>query len=173
MYEYPDNSTERMLGHLRDIPEADLAKLRTIDASTEALAAGDVPGQPALCLIDGEHTNAAAARDARFCRAVLGDVGTIVFHDCQLVAKAIAGFLRDLGADGLRFTAYPLPDLLFVVELGEPRLTRSAAIGKLLDAGGGRRWQRASALPGARRLLAAMLWSHARRVSAEQERQRS
>src|SRR5579871_1413078 len=41
-FDYPDNSTGRMLGMLRDVPGADLSKLRTIDKSTEDIDPGQL-----------------------------------------------------------------------------------------------------------------------------------
>src|SRR5579872_6802697 len=69
-WEYPDNSTERMLRLLENVPGANLSKLETIEESTENLAPGRFV-RPDFCFIDAEHTYRAALRDARFCRTVL------------------------------------------------------------------------------------------------------
>lgn len=119
---YSGNSTERMLDHLRRVPGADLTKLITIEASCEDLEPGDVGVRARLCFVDGEHTRAAALRDARFCRQVVGEAGTIVFHDRRIVAPAIADFIADLTVAGAPYGAYPMPSELFVVELGRGRL---------------------------------------------------
>ena len=63
---YPDNTTAGMLERLSRVPGADLGKLSTVDGTTEDL--DPVALRVDLCLIDAEHTNAAALRDARFCR---------------------------------------------------------------------------------------------------------
>jgi len=120
--DYPGNSTARMLDLLAQVPGADLDKLQTIDASTESLAATDVPMRPHLCLVDGEHTRAAALRDARFCREVVAGAGAIAFHDRKIVEPAIADFADELSASGAEFSAYRLPGQLYMVELGPPRL---------------------------------------------------
>jgi hypothetical protein len=115
---YPDNTTERMCDLLAQVPGAELDKLTALDASTESL---DPDGFAAdLCLIDGEHTNVAALRDARFCWHAMSGRGVIVFHDRVIVAGAIRRFLAEL--EGAR--AYPLSHELFVVELGVPTLLR-------------------------------------------------
>ena len=125
---YSGNSTERMLEDLRQVPGADLDKLRTLEASSENLSRADVQGSPALCFIDGEHTHAAALRDARFCRQVMGDAGAIVFHDRRIVCSAIADFIKDLASGGASYVAYPLTSEHFVVELGEATLLRSPVV---------------------------------------------
>jgi Methyltransferase domain len=113
---YPDNTTAGMVQYLSQVPGADLAKLNTIDGTTVDLdpAGLDVD----LCLIDGEHTNAAALRDARSCRRAVRDRGVIVFHDRLIVDRGIQRFLGELS----RYRAYPLAHDLFVVEIGVPSL---------------------------------------------------
>ena len=76
---YPDNTTAHMLERLKGVPGADLAKLTTIDASTDQLDPAHLNAD--LCFIDAEHTAEAAFHDARFCRQVVNDHGVIVFHD--------------------------------------------------------------------------------------------
>jgi Methyltransferase domain len=116
--EYRGNTTARMLDHLRAVPGADLAKLRTFDASTADLdGVGDF--RPQLCFVDGEHTHEAALRDARFCLRVMGD-GAIAFHDCGVVESAIEEFLGDLEPG--TYSSFELPRSIQIVEVGEERL---------------------------------------------------
>jgi hypothetical protein len=129
-FAYPGNSTERMLAYLRTVPGADLAKLRTVEASTEDLLAETFTGVAELCLIDAEHTLEAALRDARFCRGVIGEEGAIAFHDRGLVREAIERFIGEL--DPGSFTAYPLQGSVFVIELGPPRLVNSDWVSRLV-----------------------------------------
>ena len=102
--------------HLSQVPGADLAKLSTIDGTTGDLDPADL--RIDLCLIDGEHTNAAALQDARFCRRAVRDQGVIVFHDRLIVDRGIQRFLAELSG----YHAYPLAHDLFVVEIGVPSL---------------------------------------------------
>jgi hypothetical protein len=118
---YPENSTERMLRHLRSVPGADLGKLRTIEAETRSVSPDELP--PAqLCLVDAEHTHEAALRDAHFCRRLARDDGAILFHDRELVRSAIERFLEDLGRTP--HEGYPLLGQIYVVEVGQTRLRR-------------------------------------------------
>jgi SAM-dependent methyltransferase len=135
-FTYPGNSTERMLAYLRTIPGADLDKLHTVEASTDELPMTSFEGIAQLCFIDAEHTYDAALRDARFCRGVIGAEGAIAFHDRRLVGKAIEQFIGEL--DHGSFTAYPLQDSIFVIELGPPRLVRSEWVAPLVPESGER-----------------------------------
>jgi hypothetical protein len=114
--DYPNNTTAHMLERLSKVPEAELEKLTTIEASTEKLDAAELSAD--LCFIDAEHTNAAALRDARFCRQVIRERGVIVFHHRTLVGDAVRQFLAELS----RHRAYPLAHDLFVVEINVPSL---------------------------------------------------
>ena len=124
-WEYPNNSTERMLELLQKVPYADLSKLETVEESTENVAPGRF-ARPDFCFIDGEHTHGAALRDARFCRAVMQGAGIIAFHDFGIICRAILAFLREVPRP---HRAYPLRSDLFVVELGtEPTLLTDANV---------------------------------------------
>jgi len=117
---YPDNDTAEMIERLRAVPGADLDKLTTFDARTDELDPAAVGPVAQLGFVDAEHTPGAALADARFCRAAMGDAGAIVFHDRWMLYRGIRAFLRDLR--GVPRRCYPLPDTLFVVELGPPWL---------------------------------------------------
>jgi hypothetical protein len=131
IFRYDDNSTERMLGLLAEVPGADLSKVRTFEVGTDALAAAELPGAPALCLIDGEHTNEAALSDARFCLEALGETGIIAFHDSNVVQAAIDDFVRSLG--GRPHAAFQLPDSVAVVQVGADDLPHSPFVRRALS----------------------------------------
>jgi Methyltransferase domain len=114
--EYPDNTTAGMLERLAYVPGADLGKLIALEASTDDLDPAELAAD--LCLIDAQHTDAAALDDARFCRRAIRDRGVIVFHDRTLVDRGIQRFLAEVP----RRRAYPLAHDLFVVEMGVPSL---------------------------------------------------
>lgn len=138
VFEYLGNTTERMLEELRRVPGAELAKLHTIDASTEQLDPAAIPGAPRLCFVDGEHTDEAALRDARFCRAVLHDEGCVLFHDAHVVYGGIGAFLAELERDAVEHHALYLPTVMFAVELGRRRVTNAPeAIARALESGRG------------------------------------
>jgi hypothetical protein len=121
-YRYPENTTQRMLEGLAAIPGADLGKLQTIERSTEELSHCELPIRPQLAFVDGEHTDRAAQRDARFCDAAMSGTGCIAFHDAAVVYRGVREFLSELVGGGRKFCAYVLPDSLFVIELGDPFL---------------------------------------------------
>jgi hypothetical protein len=133
VYRYDGNSTPRMLSNLSALPAADLDKLTTIDAGTDAITPACLPLRPMLCFVDGEHTDGAALRDARFCRAAVADEGCIAFHDAWIVYRGLTAFLDELAADGVPFEAFVLPSCVLAVELGTTSLRESATLA---------RWQR-------------------------------
>jgi Methyltransferase domain len=147
---YDGNSTERMLECLRAVPDADLTKLETVEASTEDLAPGRFT-RPDLCFIDGEHTYAAALRDTRFCRTVLQGAGVIMFHDIGIVSQAVVDFLRETPGS---HRGYWLRSTLFVLELGAvPSMLQHPGVRSQLYLGP-RGWVVANNTRQARRLLA-------------------
>jgi hypothetical protein len=129
-FAYDGNSTERMCGLLDEVPGADLSKLRTFEVGTDELPVEELPGAPALCLIDGEHTREAALRDARFCLEALDGTGVIAFHDSNVVQSAIDDFVRSLG--DRPHAAFQLPDSVAVVQVGADDLPHSPWVQRAL-----------------------------------------
>lgn len=116
---YPENSTQRMLELLASVPGADLSKIETFERGTDRLSVAELPTRPQFCFIDAEHTRAAALRDARFCLEATAPDGVIAFHDSNVVLPGIEDFLAGLDRP---HHAFQMPDSVFVVELGQPRL---------------------------------------------------
>ncbi|MDX6677166.1 MAG: 1-O-methyltransferase [Solirubrobacteraceae bacterium] len=123
---YDDNTTERMISALAGLPGAAMDKLVTYDASPEALAVASLPQPLHLAFIDGEHTDRAALRDARFCAAALGGRGVIAFHDHQIVGGAIRAFLREAWPDVSHAIAFT--GRVFAIELGDGRVLQAPVI---------------------------------------------
>lgn len=122
-YAYPDNSTETMLGLLATVPGADVRKIETVELGTESIDP-DTIEKPDLCFVDGEHTDEAALRDARFCREAIRGRGVIAFHDFWIVAPAVLRFLRET-----RHTrGYFLRNTVFVVEVGDAAVFKDSRI---------------------------------------------
>lgn len=131
IFRYDDNSTERMLGALEDVPGADLSKVRTFEVGTDLLTPAELPCAPTLCLIDGEHTIEAVRSDARFCLEALGETGIIAFHDSNVVQAAIDDFVRSLG--GRPHAAFQMPDSVAVVQVGADDLPHSPFVRQALS----------------------------------------
>jgi Methyltransferase domain len=127
-WHYRGNSTERMRNLLGDLPDADLDKLDTIDASSEDIDPASIQARPTLCFVDGEHTDEAVLRDARFCRRVIADDGWLAFHDTGIVYGGVSTFLEELADTGVDHRAYYLPDSIVAVELGSPRLLNTKQV---------------------------------------------
>lgn len=122
-WDYSQVTAEDMLARLAAVPGADVGKVHAITAGTDTLRVADLGARPDGCFIDGEHTNEAVLRDARFCLEAAGPDCAIAFHDSDVVYDALRAFLGDLDARGLEYRAYNLPSVVFVIELGECRLS--------------------------------------------------
>jgi hypothetical protein len=122
-FAYVNNSTARMLESLRKIDADAVKKITTIASSTKSLDPRTIKDPPDLCLIDGEHTDAALKSDLKFCLNVLPPAGgLIICHDAQIVYNGIWECIDEMKRLGLSFQAYSLPDALFVVEVGSIKI---------------------------------------------------
>lgn len=134
VYTYEENTTQLMLDLLAQLPSVDLDKLTTLESSTDRMSAYDLDRRPDFCFIDGEHSNDAALRDARFCAEAMRGRGVIAFHDYQLVEPAIRTFLREAWRDISH--AIPLPGQVFALELGGTGVLRTPVMERAI----GSRW---------------------------------
>lgn len=125
---YPENTTSGMLEALAKIPGSSVRKIRTFEAGTDTLNPSALDIRPDFCFIDGEHTDAAALRDARFCLAAAKPDSIIAFHDANLIYSALDAFIQQLQQEGRVFRPYVLPDSVFVIELGSLSLRESPAV---------------------------------------------
>lgn len=134
---YPGNSTARMMQNLREIdPQVD-QKVVCFDGDTGTVPVPAFELRPTICFIDGEHTDAIAFRDYQFCRKVIADRGTLVFHDANTLYLTLQRIVTDLDKEGVDFDAYCLADAMFVISLGQPRIGSNEAMVALLLRGGG------------------------------------
>ena len=131
-YGYPENSTERMLGMLSEI--ASTEKIVTIDGDTSGLDATilQTTDRPDICFIDGEHTDKATKIDFEFCLDVVRENGVIIFHDAYVIYNAIADCIAMVKERNLKFQAYCLPSVVFVIEIGDTPLHENRNIRELL-----------------------------------------
>ena len=129
---YINNTTEYMLNNLRQVSEVGVGKITTIDGDVSEINPARVDSRPDLCFIDGEHTDAATWRDFEFCRKVMADNGAIIFHDAMIIYNSLSRAIESLRASGLKVRAYNLPDVVFVIEVGDFPLHRSRAISEML-----------------------------------------
>jgi hypothetical protein len=122
-----------MLEGLGRIEGAEMSKLETIDADASKIDPQSLDVVPHLCLIDGLHTDAAVIADFALCRALAGDDCVFVFHDSTLIFGGFEKIVARLEDDDIPFRAYPLPDLLFVLETGALAVHRhDAVLGRLM-----------------------------------------
>jgi Methyltransferase domain len=122
------NTTEYMLEGLGRIEGADMSKLETIEADASKIDPESLDVVPDLCLIDGLHTDAAVVADFALCRALAGDGCVFVFHDSDVIYEGFERIVAGLEDDGVPFRAYPLPEILFVLEIGDLAVHRHKAV---------------------------------------------
>ena len=127
-YRYLNNSTERMLGQLREVAPEAMEKLITIDGDSRSISPNRVECKADLCFIDGEHTDQAVLSDFKFCLDVLNVDGCIAFHDAQITYNGLSNCIQHLEQNGIKFNAYSLPSIVFVIEIGNFPLHREPAI---------------------------------------------
>ena len=126
-YIYENNSTERMLELLKEV--GPIQKIKTIDADTrKGIEASQVTEKIQLCFIDGEHTDEAVLSDFKFCLEVLHKDGAIMFHDAPITYNGIANCVKYLETNSTEFRAYSLPDIMFVIEIGDFPIHQSPAV---------------------------------------------
>jgi hypothetical protein len=132
-YTYPDNSTDRMLRLLGQIPGADLSKLATFEVPSWELQPGSVPTGAGLAFIDGEHTNQAVGRDFLAVRPHVSRDGVIAFHDCYVTPLAFLRVRTMLRREGAKhaFLHYPESAVVAIVFESEELRRRLTAWGWL------------------------------------------
>jgi len=130
---FQNNTTARMIANLQSLPGADLNKLTCVEGEVSNLVPQQTVNDPVqLCFIDGEHTDGAAIADYDFCAEAVGDRGAIIFHDAQIIYHALGAIVDSLSRSGRQFHAYNLPDVIFVIELGDFSLHRHHLIARML-----------------------------------------
>lgn len=131
-YTYLNNSTARMMEKLGEAAPQNLSKITTIDGDTRTLKPAQVEEKIQLCFIDGEHTDEAAFADFKFCLGTLAKNGAVVFHDAAVTYNGLDQCIKYLKEKQIRFRAYNLPDIVFVIEIGDFPLHKNPAVMEML-----------------------------------------
>ena len=118
VYEYPGNSTARMLDNLRKVAPGKLDKITCFDADAKDIDPGKIAEPADFCFIDGEHTHSAVLSDFEFCLSVSGPNAVICFHDAFVIRGALREILSSLRRRGITFTARYLDGSTFGIFLG-------------------------------------------------------
>jgi len=128
VYEYPENSTRKMLDNLRALDGGDLLKIQCFDSDASQVDPRQIGDRPNFCFIDGEHTTAAAVSDFQFCRGICHPDGVIAFHDASIIVPALKRVLQQLRRQRVEFRAGKLPGEVFFIALGQSPVSRNAHI---------------------------------------------
>ena len=127
-FTYLNNSTARMLQNLERVAPEQMNKVTTIDGETSQIDPARINDKVDLCLIDGEHTDRAVIADFEFCLGVMASSGAVLFHDAQVTYGGIIQCIKLLRARSLPFHAYPLPHVVFAIEIGDFAMHQHASI---------------------------------------------
>lgn len=130
-YVYKNNSTNRMLENLKQV-SSDLEKIVCLDGDASEIEPERIEPRPDLCFIDGEHTDEAAQSDFHFCLNVLKENGAILFHDAAVIYNGLQEIVNYLRENNRKFNAYILPEVMFVIEIGDFPLHRDPKIAEML-----------------------------------------
>lgn len=119
-YDYPDNSSARMIELIREsAPDADLRKLVVFDS--DAADVRDVGASVDLVFIDGEHTVTAVFRDFLNTWRWAAPSAVVAFHDSNLIFDGLQNIEALLASQGVGFDAFFLPLNVFVLATGDFR----------------------------------------------------
>jgi hypothetical protein len=114
---YEGNSTASMLDQLRRVAPDELGKVICFDADAKDIPAGAIAVAPDFCLIDGEHTYAAALSDFEFCLDICAPNAAICFHDDFIIYDALGAVIALLRRRGIPFSARKLEGVTFGIFL--------------------------------------------------------
>jgi hypothetical protein len=132
LFEYPNNSTERMLSRLKEISEDDISKIVCFDKDARHLDLGAFSEKLDICFIDGEHTSQAVLSDFNFCFSVVKADGLICFHDSEIVWKGLEAILSQLKTQGVKFKFLKLGGTVSAIGLGNSVLDKNKEINTLV-----------------------------------------
>jgi len=119
-FEYPDNSTERMLDYIeKSFPGLNINKIKTFDCDAGNVSSSEITKSPVFCFIDGEHTNSAAYTDFISCLELCHPNAVIAFHDSQYIFEGIRRVKKHLVRRGIRFRGLMLGGSVYGILLGE------------------------------------------------------
>jgi hypothetical protein len=123
-----------MLNNLEQIYPPGLGKIVCLDNDASNIDPAIIASPPQICFIDGEHTDEASFRDFLFCLKILDQNGLLVFHDAYVIYNGLARIIHYLKEKEVRFHAYHLPDVVFVIEInGFPAHVHPAIQPMLID----------------------------------------
>ncbi len=131
-YVYQNNSTQRMLEKLKIVTDYGLDKIKSLDGDAGEIDKTKINPRPHVCFIDGEHTDTAAWNDFQFCHQIMEENGAILFHDAGIIYNSLRKITDYLEQKGVAFRAYNLPDVIFVIEIGNFPLHQYPKIQEML-----------------------------------------
>jgi hypothetical protein len=119
IFDYEDNSTQRMLATLEaHLPASAFVKLTTVDADVSEIDAVHIQLKVDFAFIDAEHTNVAVFKDFVGTHRFLDASFLAAFHDANLVCDGLQNIECFLQHQGVAFQSFFLPDVVYVIAAG-------------------------------------------------------
>lgn len=119
VFEYENNSTQRMLDKLRAIDSAAVDdKVVCFECDASQLDPAQIDPPPHLFLIDGEHTRRAVLSDFTVCHRLAGEEALVLFHDRGVIEPAIRQILKQLRRQGVRHRGAPMAGAVYAIGIG-------------------------------------------------------
>lgn len=131
-FDYPDNTTQRMLDALAPTYGPHLQKLTCFERDAVEVSIDDVPVRPQLCFVDGEHTDRAVLSDFRACLRLASRPCVVMFDDAHIVYRGLRRCIEELHTRGEWYRAYILPDKIAIIEVGDLALYRDPSVAERL-----------------------------------------
>jgi hypothetical protein len=104
-----------MLTMLGGMGYGDLTKIECFELDASEVDPDKIKPRPEVIFIDGEHTNSAVISDFQFCRKVVSEHGTILFHDFKVIYPAILDICSLLDKKRHSYVALRLEGLIFAI----------------------------------------------------------
>ena len=128
---YESNSSERMLSLLREVEPREVVKIQCFERDASEVDCSAIAPRPHVAFIDGEHTRKAVLSDFQFCRRVIAEDGTILFHDVFFVYPAILEICRELRRQRREFLALKLDGCVFGIFFDQEKVHSDPYLSRL------------------------------------------
>ena len=119
-FNYPDNSSDNMIKNLeQSYPSIEKSKIVVFDNKVEKISKEEIKNAPSVCFIDGEHTNVATLNDFLFCLEICVQNSIIVFHDSDIIFRAILEIKEILVKKKINFRGLKLGGSVYAILLND------------------------------------------------------
>lgn len=116
---YCDNTQEIMISNLAKISNERIGIVECFGGDVSDIDKEMIKSKPAICFIDGEHTDKAVVNDFDFVFSVADKNAVIYFHDSPIVYKGIIKVIKKLSESKRKFELYKMTGSTFAILLDD------------------------------------------------------